>query len=129
MKMDDGYVIPALGEGWTFAGAKAMEWMAGLITAMLCSELLTNPIRAMPILLACFIGTPLVLAALRKQFPDEERGLRNAVMVNLGFEPPGIPRPAPMQPIWSGAPTPSLRDDCEFNTLGLYGIFVDQDDQ
>ncbi|MCB0318620.1 MAG: hypothetical protein KDD56_07670 [Bdellovibrionales bacterium] len=127
MPMDDGYVIPALGEGWSFAGARVMEWVAGLVSAMLCSELLTNPIRSMPILLVVAVGIPLLLAGLRKQFPDEERGLRNAAMVALGFEPPGIPKPAPMQPIWSGAPTLSLPDNCEFLTLGLDAVFVDQD--
>ena len=129
MGMDDGYVIPALGEGWSFAGARGMEWVAGLVAAMLCSELVTTPVRAMPLLMAIAVGTPLILASLRKQFPDEERGLRNAAMVALGFEPPGIPKPAPMQPIWSGAPTTELPEECEFNTLGLHAVFVDQGEE
>ena len=128
MGMDDGYVIPALGEGWSFAGARVMEWMAGLIMAMLSSELFTNPVRSMPILIAIAIGTPLILASFRKQFPDEERGLRNAAMVALGFEPPGLPAPAPMQPIWSGAPLQRLSEECEFSTLNLHSLFVDQEE-
>ena len=40
--MDDGYVIPSLNENWTFAGAKPMEWISGLMAALIFSELFVS---------------------------------------------------------------------------------------
>lgn len=122
--MDNGQVIPGLSEDWTFLGAKLMEWISGFAMALIFSELFTaSAVRSMPILLLVGVGTPLGLAALRKRFPDEERGIRNSLMVAIGIAPPGIPAPSAIQPIWSGAPIRFLREDCEFQKLHLEGIF------
>ena len=97
--MDNGDVIPCLNEDWTFAGCKLMEWMAGLMMALMAGTAVEKPANAMPFLVLIMIGTTLVMAMLRKQFPDEERGVRNLVMVSCGFEPIGIPSPAKLQQI------------------------------
>ena len=110
--MDNGDVIPGLNEDWTFAGCKVFEWLAGLITAMLVASAFDRPGQQMPLIIIVWIGTTLGLAGLRKQFPDEERGVRNVCMVSLGFEPPGIPAPAKIQPRWSGAPLRELNKRC-----------------
>jgi hypothetical protein len=70
------------------------------------------------------IGTTLTLATLRSQFPDEERGLRNFAMTKLGFAPPGIPAPADLQSVWSGAPMRELPEVSKFTTLGLCEILA-----
>jgi len=117
--MDSGDVIPGLNEDWTFGGCKAMEWMAGLMMALMLGTGLEKPANYMPFLVLVWIGTTLGLAALRKRFPDEERGVRNLVMASCGFEPIGIPAPARLQPIWSGAPLRSLNENCLFQQLEL----------
>ena len=117
--MDSGDVIPGLNEDWTFGGCKAMEWMAGLMMALMLGTGLEKPANYMPFLVLVWIGTTLGLAALRKRFPDEERGVRNLVMASCGFEPIGIPAPARLQPIWSGAPLRSLKENCLFQQLEL----------
>ncbi len=117
--MDNGDVIPGLNEDWTFAGCKAMEWMAGLMMALLVGTAFEKPANYMPFLVLVWIGTTLLLATLRKRFPDEERGVRNLVMASCGFEPIGIPSPARLQPVWSGAPLRKLGESCLFVQLGL----------
>jgi hypothetical protein len=108
-----------LNEDWTFAGCKAMEWMAGLTMALMAGSAMHKPANAMPMLVLVMIGTTISLATLRKRFPDEERGVRNLCMVTLGFEPVGIPAPARLQPVWSGAPLRKLSEQCLYSQLEL----------
>ncbi len=128
--MDNGEEIQGLNESWTFMGAKAVEWIAGLSMMMVVSE--TFHLKAgasMPILLMFAVGTPLILAQIRKRFPDEERGLMNYVMDSLGFAPPGNPPQARIQPFWSGAPMSQIDDEKEFMKLGFNELFpnIDED--
>ena len=83
----------------------------------------------MPILVGIMIGTTSGLAGLRKAFPDEERGIRNLMMVSLGFAPPGIPKPAAIQPVWSGAPMRELSETKHFSQLGLEEVFRIEESQ
>jgi len=123
--MDNGEVIPGLNEGWTLAGAKPGEWIAGFMMLIIGSEVIfTDKItRAMPGLLMLWVGTTFGLAALRKLYPDEERGIRNHVMVLCGFPPPGIPTPSALQPVWSGFPIKRLPESKLFTKLGLERLF------
>ncbi|NMC63319.1 MAG: hypothetical protein GYA55_09150 [SAR324 cluster bacterium] len=122
--MDNGEEIPCLNESWTFAGAKATEWIAGLAGMMIFTEVAgANAARSMPLLLTVWVLTTFGLAILRRQFPDEERGVRNYFLDALGFAPPGIPKPASIQPYWSGAPMKFLKDDTWFKKLDLDRIF------
>lgn len=130
--MDNGEVIPGLNEPWTFAGAKVMEWVSGFVMFMVVSELFgIQPGKAMPILLAVWFTTTLGLASLRRRFPDEERGVRNVAMVALGFPPPGIPAPAAIEPLWSGAPMREVPESTYFSKLGLDRLFpsIPDDDE
>lgn len=77
----------------------------------------------MPQLLIIMVTTTFSLAGIRKRFPDEERGVRNSVMSSLGIEPPGIPAPSGIQPYWSGAPLRLIKQDSDFNRLGLHEVF------
>ncbi len=120
--MDGGEVIPGLNEDWTFGGAKLMEWMGGLMTAFMVSTFYAKPAHHMPLLVLIWIGTTLTLALTRKKFPDEERGVRNMCMAACGFAPPGIPAPARLQPLWSGAPIRSLRPLCLYEQLELDSV-------
>lgn len=118
--MDDGYVIPGLNENWTFAGAKPMEWASGLMAALIFTELFVSNIgRSMPLIMMVLVTVPIVLATLRKAYPDEERGLRNHIMSVLGLEPPDIPSPSNLQPVWSGMRIKELEEKTEFRQLGL----------
>jgi hypothetical protein len=128
--MDSGEEIAGLGEDWSFLGAKAVEWCAGLAMFIVASEVFFKGEMAssMPILLAIWISTTTSLATLRKGFPDEEKGLRNLILVSCGFEPPGIPTPADLQSVWSGAPLRDLSEKCEFIQLGLTDIFEDDEE-
>jgi len=117
--MDDGHVIPALNEDWSFAGAKLMEWMAGLTTAFLASTAVEKPAVWMPFLVLIMIGTTISLATLRKRFPDEERGVMNLLMTTCGFAPPGIPIPARLQPRWSGGRIFTLNEKSLYMQLEL----------
>lgn len=122
--MDDGHVIPALNEDWSFAGAKLMEWMAGLTTAFLASTAVDKPAVMMPFLVLIMIGTTLSLATLRKRFPDEERGVMHLAMTVCGFAPPGIPAPAKLQPRWSGGRLYAPKAECLFMQLELDEIIA-----
>ena len=122
--MDNGEVIPGMDEGWTFAGARVMEWGSGFILAIMVQELcFSTPAKTMPLFLAILVGTTFGMAALRKVFPDEERGVANYFMVQLGICPPGIPAPAALQPLWSGLPMQGLGEKKEFLQLGLLEVF------
>lgn len=127
--MDNGEVIPGLNEDWTFAGAKMFEWMAGFMMLILASEFMfTKPAKQAPVLVCIMIGTTLGLALARRAFPDEERGMRNACMTFLGFSPPGIPSPAFLQPVWSGAPMRDLDEKTQYMVLELHKIFPQKPD-
>ncbi|MCB0309842.1 MAG: hypothetical protein KDD42_01325 [Bdellovibrionales bacterium] len=121
--MDSGHVIPGLNEEWTLAGAKLNEWICGVGAFMMCQFLFEKPTRAMPLLIAILVGTALGLAAVRRRFPDEEKGLRNFCFMIAGVQPPGIPAPSALQPLWSGAPLRELPDSYEFMQLGLHQVF------
>ncbi len=118
--MDDGYVIPALNEGWSFAGAKPMEWASGLVAAILVKEFfISNLGRSMPLFIMTFVCVPMLLATVRKMYPDEERGVRNHLMSLMGMAPPDIPPPAALQPVYSGSPMREMDKTKEFVALGL----------
>lgn len=122
-QFDDGEVLQGLDENWTFMGANAMEWACGLVVFLLISLFADSPARAMPFMLLGWILTTTTLAALRRSFPDQERGVRNAVATACGFPPPGIPLPSSLQPLWSGAPMRELPKDTRFYELGLDQLF------
>lgn len=116
--------ISGLNEGWTLGGARVMEWTSGFVMAMISTELLHLKMGTSgPLMAVVLIMTTFSLAALRRQFPDEERGIRNAAMVGLGFEPPGIPTPAAFKPYWSGAPVRELSEKSYFVSLKLSDLF------
>lgn len=122
--MDNGEVIPGLNEDWTFAGCKLMEWMSGLMVSFLVSTFFQKPAHVMPLLVLIWIGSALSLGAARRKFPDEERGVRNMCMAACGFEPPGIPAPASLQPRWSGAPLRELSEKTLFAQLHLREVIA-----
>lgn len=127
--MDNGEVIPGLNEDWTFCGAKMFEWIAGFMMLILASEFLVEkPAKQAPILVCIMIGTTLGLALCRRSFADEERGMRNACMTALGMAPPGIPAPAFIQPVWSGAPLREMDEKLQFMELGLDKVFPQRPD-
>lgn len=126
--MDDGQVIQSLGDDWTFAGCKVMEWASGFVAALVVQEVcFTKPTEGMPFFLSILIVLPQLLASVRKSFPDGERGMRNAVMVKCGLTPPGLPDPAEIQPMWSGAPFRYMSDNKEFMRLGLNEVLKSPD--
>lgn len=121
--MDNGEVIMGLNEEWNLGGAKLGEWVAGFMMFIIASELFfTNMGRNMPWLMIIWVTTTFGLAALRRSFPDEERGIRNAAMTAAGFAPPGIPIPAALQPYWSGAPLKVLKKEALLVQLGLADV-------
>lgn len=48
----------------------------------------------------------------------------NMCMAACGFEPPGIPAPASLQPRWSGAPLRNLSDNKLFVQLHLDAVIA-----
>ena len=129
MLRDDGEVLQGLDENWTFMGASLMEWMMGIVVFMLISLFAEKPGRAMPFMLAGWVGTTVSLATLRRSFPDEQRGVANALCTACGFPPVGIPLPSSLQPTWSGAPLRALASDKKFVRLGLDEHFPSFRDQ
>lgn len=123
--MDNGQVIQGLGDDWTFLGAKLTEWVAGFVSGIMVQELLfAGKSNGMPFVLATMIGVAYSMAGFRSRFPDEERGMRNYIMTAIGLCPPGIPAPASLQPVWSGAPTREVKPTCAYNELGLDELFI-----
>ena len=121
--MDDGEVLQGLNENWTFMGANMFEWCSGFMVFVIVSIFFASPARGMPYMLAACILTTATLASLRMSYPDEERGMRNALAASIGVPPPGIPRPARLQPIWSACPLRKLPDNTRFMRLGLTKVF------
>jgi hypothetical protein len=117
--MDNGDVIPGLNEDWSFAGCKLFEWLAGGMAAFIAQLFISRPGHAIPFLFFLWIGVTFGVAAVRRRFPDEERGVMNLFMVSCGFPPPGIPAPAKIQPRWSGGRLYGLSESCLYAQLGL----------
>lgn len=125
--MDDGYVIPGLNEDYTLGGAKITEWGSGCMMALVLQEVLfTNTAQSMPLIIAIVLVTTFSIAAARRRFPDEERGLGNMAMLAVGVAPPGIPIPAPLQPYWSGGPVRELPEKSYFEQLHLHDLFSEE---
>lgn len=128
--MDSGEEIQGLDEGWTFLGAKATEWIAGVVAMLIASNLYFNPApRYMPQLIIILVITTTSLARARRAFPDEERGLANWLAARLGVPPPLIPAPAGIQPVWSGAPLRALKPKTYFVELGLDKVIESPEEQ
>ena len=123
MNYDDGEVLQGLDETWTFMGANAMEWACGLVVFFLISLFADSPARAMPFMLLGWVLTTTSLAALRRSFPDQERGVRNALAVACGLNPPSIPAPSSLQPVWSGCPLKEVPRKCKLRQMGLDDAF------
>jgi hypothetical protein len=123
MRADNGEVLQGLDEDWTFMGANAMEWACGLVVFVLISLFADSPARAMPFMLLGWVLTTTTLAGMRRSFPDQERGVRNALCTACGFPPPGIPAPAVLQPVWSGSHLRELRTQTRFHRYGLDKMF------
>jgi len=123
MNYDDGEVLQGLDENWTFMGANAMEWACGLVVFFLISLFAESPARAMPFMLLGWVLTTTTLAGMRRSFPDQERGVRNALSVYCGFAPPGLPAPSILQPVWSGCPLKEVPQNWQFTQLGLDKMF------
>jgi len=123
MQFDSGEVLPGLHKSWTFLGANLMEWASGLVVFLLISLFGESPVRVMPFMLIGCVVTAYSMASLRMLFPDEERGVRNAVMTAMGVPPIGLPAPASIQPVWSGAPLNELPDDWRFSRVGLDQLY------
>lgn len=121
--MDNGEVLVGLEEDWTFLGANLAEWVAGLIVFLLISLFGASPTKVMPLMLAGWLITTVSLAGLRRSYPDEQRGLRNALMTWCGVPPTGIPAPSALQPVWSNCPVRELPADSEFMALGFDKMF------
>ena len=122
MQFDSGEVLQGMDDPWTMLGATLMEWACGMIVFMLISLFATTPGRAMPFMLIGWIITTLSLASLRKMFPDQERGVGNAIMVSCGFPPLNIPLPSALQPYWSSAPLREVPQKWKMVKLGLNEI-------
>lgn len=123
---DSGEVIPGLNEGWTLLGAKITEWMSGFLMAMMFHGVTYISImQFLPVYVIIFFGVTFFLASVRRQFPDEERGVANLTLTRLGFQSPFIPPPASIQPYWSGAPIHEIPEDTDYMFLDLDQVFDD----
>jgi hypothetical protein len=124
--MDDGEVIVGLEQSWSLGGAKLTEWGAGIMAIVVGSELVPRGhfTAYFPFLLLAWLVTTFGLAGLRRQFPDEEKGVRNAAMAAIGIAPAGIPAPSSIHPVWSGAPIRSLDKHKEYVTLKLDDVYA-----
>ncbi len=120
---DDGEVLPGLDETWTFAGANAMEWAVGLVVFLMIGSMARTPASSMPLMMVGWIFTTATLASTRKLYPDEQRGVRNAILTSCGFPPPDVPAPAIIQPVWSAAPVREISPKSKFAKLGLDKMF------
>lgn len=121
--MDNGEVLQGIEEEWNFMGANIFEWGCGLMAFIIISLFAKSPVRAMPFMLSGLVLTTTTIATLRKRYPDEHRGLRNAILTNCGFVPPDLPAPASIQPLWSGAPLKQVPKDIKFKKIGLDKLF------
>lgn len=123
MQFDNGEVLPGLDESWTFLGANLMEWSSGLMVFMMISLLGDNPARLMPFMVSGLVLTAYSLAGLRSMFPDQERGVKHAVLTSIGVKPPDIPAPASLQAVWGATPVSELDEESEFVKSGLASVY------
>ena len=121
--MDNGEVLQGIEEDWNFMGANVSEWIVGFVAFLIIGQFGVSIARSLPFMLSGWVLATTTLAALRKTYPDEQRGLRNAVLTACGFNPPDIPAPAVLQPVWSGAPVKQVADDSKFKQIGLDKLF------
>lgn len=129
MQFDSGEVLQGLDEDWTFLGANAVEWGSGLVVFLMISLFASSPARAMPFMLAGWIFTTVNLAILRNSFPDQQKGVRNALTTACGIEPLDIPAPSKLQPIWSAAPLKQIPERKLYHVLGLEEVFPNHERQ
>jgi hypothetical protein len=129
--MDNGEEIQGLGDGWTFLGAKISEWCAGIAMFLIVGEVFFKGRMnlGIPFMVLAGVGTALSLVRLRKQFPDEEKGVINHFCVMFGFCPPGLPTPAEFRQHWSGIPAGQLSEQSEFVKLGLHEVFFPEQEE
>lgn len=123
MQFDSGEVLQGLDEDWTFLGANAMEWSSGLIVFLMISLFASSPARAMPFMLAGWILTTVNLAILRNSFPDQQKGVRNALTTACGVVPLDIPAPSKLQPLWSASPLREIPKNKMYSILQLEEVF------
>lgn len=123
MQYDSGEVLPGLNENWTFLGANPIEWGCGFVVFIIISLFGNSPATMMPFMLIGWVSTTVTLANMRRVFPDEERGLRNALLTACGICPPDIPPPSRLQPVWSPCPVQELPENSQFVKLGLDRMF------
>ena len=121
--MDNGEVIQDIDQPWSFMQVRLMEWICGAVFALIVQLFFKSPANAIPFMLVGVFAVAFSMAGVRKLYPDEERGLRNAFAVFLGIPPVGIPTPSKMQPIWSGGQIRDLKEDTNFKKLRLDYIF------
>ena len=127
--MDNGEELAMLNEPWTFMGVKLNEWITGFMVMILIMGITgANSPGIMPLVLLAGLGTAIFTATLRRQFPDEERGVRNYFMVYLGFAPPGIPAPSSLQPFWSAGRVYELKKTTRYAELNLDEIFLTEEE-
>jgi hypothetical protein len=120
---DDGEVLGGLEESWTFMGATALEWGCGLTVFIMVSMFAESAARAMPFMLVGWLATTITMSLMRRSFPDQQRGVVNAISVAFEIAPPGIPAPSRLQPIWSASPIRQVNPNCKFVELGLDKVF------
>jgi len=121
--MDNGEVLQGVEEDWNFMGANIFEWGCGFMAFIIIGLFAKNPVRAMPFMIGGSILCTTTLATMRRTYPDEQRGLRNALLTACGFVPPGLPAPASIQPVWSGAPMKVIPEETKFRKIGLDKLF------
>ncbi len=132
--MDDGQEIPGLNEGYTFMGAKVLEWVAGFTMFVISGDLVhtffgIRPTQVTPILLMILFGTTICISTIRRKFPDEERGMLNAFADFMGWVPPGLPPQSSVQPYWSGAPIRNIPKKTYFRDLALDEVFYEAEEK
>jgi hypothetical protein len=128
--MDNGEEIQGLGDGWTFLGANALEWCAGVAMFLIVGEVFFKGKMnlGIPFMMIAAVTTTLSLVRLRKAFPDEEKGVVNHFCVKCGFSPPGVPTPSEFRQHWSGVPHGRLGKNSEFVKLGLNEVFFPEEE-
>ena len=76
-----------------------------------------------PFMLVGWLATTVSMSLIRRSFPDEQRGVVNAISVAFEIPPPGIPAPSRLQPVWSASPMRQVDPNCKFVDLGLDQVF------
>lgn len=124
---DSGEVIPNLDKPWEFLMARIHEWLAGIMIALICNEVLfSSTSMSMPLIISIMILSTYGLAMARLKFADGTRGLVNWCSVQMGIPPIGIPLPSALQPVWSGAPARRVDQRSLFAQLGFEEFFAEK---